>query len=249
MIRIAVGGSKGRMGQRVIALAAGDPRLEVVARYDIEEAVGSDAFDVLIDFATPAASAGFIDRCLKARAGLVVGTTGHDADQLSAIKRAATEIPVLRAANFSIGVNMLLDLLPEMARRLSPGFDVEIVETHHRRKVDAPSGTALAMLEALLGGPERARGAAVKHGRQGQVGAKPPDQIGIHAVRSGDVVGRHEIIFGGVGESITVTHEALSRDTFAHGALEAACWLCGRPAGLYSMQDVLSLAAARPATG
>ena len=130
-------------------------------------------------------------------------------------------------------------MLPQIARELGDDFDIEIVETHHTRKADAPSGTALTLLETLREATGRHSSDNVTHGRHGRVGAKPAKQIGVHAVRSGDVVGRHQIIFGGVGESITIAHEAHSRDTFAKGALEAAAWIHGKPPGLYSMKDVL----------
>ena len=170
----------------------------------------------------------------------LIGCTGHTEEQKAQITKAAGRIPFLMASNFSLGINLLLNMLPRIARELGDDFDIEIVETHHTRKIDAPSGTAFTLLDTLLSSSNLSRSEHVIHGREGQTGAKPDRQIGVHAVRSGDVVGRHEIIFGGVGESITITHEAHSRDTFAKGALEAAAWIHNKPPGLYTMKDVLS---------
>ncbi len=240
MIKLAIGGYRGRMGQRLEALVANDARFEVVARYDLESDAADPAFDVLIDFSAPEGTMKFLSLCQQRRAGLLIGCTGHTEEQKAQITQAAGNIPILMAYNFSLGINLLLNILPRIARELGDDFDAEIVETHHTRKVDAPSGTALTLLDALLEGTGRNRSEHVIHGREGQVGAKPDRQIGVHAVRSGDVVGRHEIIFGGVGESITITHEAHSRDTFAKGALEAAAWIHDKPPWLFTMKDVLS---------
>ncbi len=240
MIKLAIGGFRGRMGQRLIALLKDDKRFEITAQFDLESDTVDQPFDVLVDFSSPEGTVKFISWCKQERAGLLVGCTGHSAEQHKQITEAAADIPVLQASNFSLGINLLLDLLPRFARELGDDFDVEIVETHHTRKVDAPSGTALALLDALLGATGRHRQDHVIYGRRGQVGAKPADQIAVHAVRSGDVIGRHQIIFGGVGESITITHEAHSRDTFAKGALEAAAWIYGKPPALYTMKDVLA---------
>ena len=195
---------------------------------------------MLIDFSAPEGTMKFLSLCQQNKAGLLICCTGHTEEQKAQITKAAGRIPILMASNFSLGINLLLNMLPRIARELGDDFDIEIVETHHTRKIDAPSGTALTLLEALLEATDRNRSEHVIHGREGQTGAKPDRQIGVHAVRSGDVVGRHEIIFGGVGESITITHEAHSRDTFAKGALEAAAWIHNKPPGLYTMKDVLA---------
>ncbi len=238
--RLAIGGYRGRMGQRLEALVADDARFEIVSRHDLDTASTDDDFDVLIDFSTPEGTMTFLSLCKEKRTGLLIGCTGHTEEQKTRITKAAGDIPILMAYNFSLGINLLLNMLPRIARELGDDFDAEIVETHHTRKVDAPSGTALTLLDTLLEATDRNRSEHVIHGREGRVGAKPDRQIGVHAVRSGDVVGRHEIIFGGVGESITITHEAHSRDTFAKGALEAAAWIHNKPPGLYTMKDVLS---------
>ncbi len=240
MIKLAIGGYRGRMGQRIEALVMDDARFEIVSRYDLDTDTTDGTFDVLIDFSAPEGTMRFLSSCQQKSAGLLIGCTGHTEEQKARITKAAGDVPILLAYNFSLGINLLLNILPRIARELGDDFDVEIVETHHTRKVDAPSGTALTLLEALLAATNHSRSEHVIYGREGHVGAKPDRQIGIHAVRSGDVVGRHEIIFGGVGESITITHEARSRDTFAKGALEAAAWIHGKPPGLYTMKEVLA---------
>lgn len=244
MITVAIGGYRGRMGQRLEALLADDARFEIVSRYDLDTDSTDHTFDALIDFSTPEGTMKFLSLCQQKSAGLLIGCTGHTEEQKAQITQAADNIPILMAYNFSLGINLLLNMLPRIARELGNDFDVEIVETHHTRKIDAPSGTALTLLDtllaALLTATGRSRSEHVIYGREGQVGAKPDRQIGVHAVRSGDVVGRHEIIFGGVGESITITHEAHSRDTFAKGALEAAAWIHDKPPGLYTMKHVLA---------
>lgn len=258
-IQLAVAGAAGRMGQRIIALAAVDHRFVLAAALDAPSCkqLGQDAgelaaagrigvpitdslsgdFDVLIDFSSPAAIQRWLDVCLQKKRAIVIGATGHDAAQLAAINAAAGCIPVLRSANMSVGVNALLRAAEHLARALGSGYDVEIIETHHRFKADAPSGTALSLKDAVVRGrPDLTR---LTHGRTGQTGQRPANEIGIHAVRSGDVVGEHDIRFSTLGESITLRHVAHSRDTFAHGALAAAAWLANRPPGLYAMTDVL----------
>ena len=244
MITLGIGGYRGRMGQRLEALVANDARFEIVSRYDLDAASTEDSFDVLIDFSAPEGTMKFLSLCQQKSAALLIGCTGHTEEQKAQITTAAGDVPILMASNFSLGINLLLNILPRIARELGDDFDAEIVETHHTRKIDAPSGTALTLLDALLAArltaTDRSRSEHVIYGREGRVGAKPDRQIGVHAVRSGDVVGRHEIIFGGVGESITIAHEAHSRDTFAKGALESAAWIHNRPPGFYTMKDVLA---------
>jgi 4-hydroxy-tetrahydrodipicolinate reductase len=171
----------------------------------------------------------------------VIGTTGHTVEQLNAIRSAAASIPVLMAANFSIGVNTLFSLARRAAELLGESFDIEIVETHHRFKKDAPSGTAKRLAEILCETRGLNRDADVVHGREGMTGERPARQIGLHAIRAGDAVGDHTVIFAGPGEHLELTHRASSRETFAVGALRAARWIIGRPPGLYRMEDVLGL--------
>jgi 4-hydroxy-tetrahydrodipicolinate reductase len=239
-IKIAIGGSRGRMGQRLQALAAGDPRFQVTARFDVDEAVVDGPFDVVVEFSLPAGTQRFVDLALEHEAALVSGTTGLNEAQLQRLSGAAARIALLRADNFSVGINLLLQVLPDLARRLPAGYDIEIIETHHTQKVDAPSGTARALLEALCAATGRTLRDDVVFGREGRTGPKPPRQIGVHAVRSGQVVGRHEIVLAGPEETLTIQHDASSRDAFARGALEAAAWIRGREPGMYAMRDVLA---------
>jgi 4-hydroxy-tetrahydrodipicolinate reductase len=261
--KIAITGAAGRMGRRLIALAAADADLLIVAALEqpAATAIGTAAgllagvpglavpvtdsppaeFDVLLDFSLPEGTARWLQFCQEAQRPIVIGTTGQTEAQLQQIRDAARVIPVLKAPNMSVGVNVLLRLTRELARILDASYDIEISETHHRFKVDAPSGTALALCDAvrqgrqLIGVPVP----SVTYGRHGPIGERPSGQVGIHSLRMGDVVGEHAISFGTLGETITITHTAHSRDTFAVGALRAAKWLVGRAPGLYDMQHVL----------
>jgi len=258
-IRLAVNGAAGRMGRRIVALCAEDDRFALVAALDAPTSpmLGRDAgevagigrsgvpltdrpavpFDVLVDFSTAAALPGALTLCVEALRPLVVGTTGHDDAAREALRSAAGRIAVLHAANMSMGVNVLLGAVERLAAALGDDFDVEIIEAHHRLKADAPSGTALALRDAVLRGRGTAGGDVV-YGRHGLGPPRPRGQIGIHAVRGGDVVGEHEVRFVAMGETVSVRHTAHTRETFARGALAAAAWIVGRPPGLYSMQDV-----------
>ncbi len=263
MIQLAIAGAAGRMGSRIYALASTDPRFEVAAMLERtgHPAIGEDAgeragigqthlpiqdrteteFDVLIDFSSPAGTIHWLEYCLTCRRPMVIGTTGHTPDQLAEIDSAAHAIPVLKAANMSVGVNLLFKLAGQVAAALGDEYDVEIVEAHHRFKVDAPSGTAIALRDAIIQATGRDPDADVVYGRRGQTGQRPRRQIGIHALRLGDTVGDHEIHFAALGETITLKHSAHTRDTFAQGALRAAAWLAGKPPGRYHMHDVLGL--------
>jgi len=172
---------------------------------------------------------------------MVIGTTGLAAAELDAIARAAERTPIVMSANMSLGVNVLFGLLERAARALGPAYDVEIVELHHRLKKDAPSGTAMAMARVVAQALGRDLEHEARYGRQGQVGARTPGEIGVLAVRGGDIVGEHTAYFCGLGERVELTHVATSRETFARGALRAAAWVQGRAPGLYDMQDVLGL--------
>src|SRR5438067_6092177 len=178
------------------------------------------------------------DAAMKSSIALVIGTTGHSAKEKQAIETAARKIPVVFASKFSVGVNALFAMTERAAKVLGDDFDLEIVETHHRMKKDAPSGTAKTLAEIL----QRARNAKkLRHGREGMIGERERSEIGIHSVRGGDVVGDHTVIFAGQGERVELTHRASSRETFARGALRAARWVIGKPAGLYDMRDVLGM--------
>ena len=260
MIRLAVAGASGQTGSRVVELTARHPDFQLVAALTAESdprlgqpAVANGpallladdtdaAFDVLIDFSTPAGTVQWCGRCFKTGAAFVSGTTGLSDEQQLVLQLAADKVPVLRAANFSMGVNLLLRLVGPIARELGDDYDVEIVEAHHRRKVDAPSGTALSLGQAIADATGRSLESAATHGRSGPVGPRPRGQIGFHALRLGDEVGRHEIHFGAPGETIVLKHTAHSRDTFARGALVAARWITTQKPGLYSMQDIITSA-------
>lgn len=254
MIRLAVAGASGRTGSRVIELACRDDRFDIAAALtgpgcpDIGSVVpvgGCDVritdrldavCDVLIDFTLPAGTMAWLEVCRERCMGMVIGATGHSDEQLATIREAAKQIPIVRASNFSVGIQALMGLVGKLAVELGDAYDVEIVETHHRNKIDAPSGTALSLADEIAGATGRTRDDVV-FGRQGKTGKRPVRQIGVHAVRMGDVVGEHEIHFSGPGETITLRHRAHSRDAFASGALRAACWLYGKPPGLYTPAD------------
>jgi 4-hydroxy-tetrahydrodipicolinate reductase len=249
------------MGCRIVSLALDDSRFVLAAALEapghpdtgrdvgslvgrkplgiaVGDTLGRDA-DVLIDFSSPAATRGWAVACAARRLPMVIGTTGLDAAARKAVDAAAAKAAVVMAPNMSVGVNSLLRALPELVRLLGPGYDIEIVEAHHRNKKDAPSGTALALAGAVASaaGLDLSRDAV--YGRQGITGARPDRQIGLHAVRGGDIIGDHRILFAGPGESIEVTHRAHSRDTFVTGALRAARFAARAKPGLYSMVDVL----------
>jgi 4-hydroxy-tetrahydrodipicolinate reductase len=242
-LRVLIVGAAGRMGQAIAHAAEGAADVKIAGRVDvgdrIEDAIGG--CDLVIDFSHPDATERNCEVCVANRKPLVIGTTGHSSAQRDAITAAAAAIPVLLASNFSIGVNTLFWLARKANELLGDGFDVEIAETHHRLKKDAPSGTAKRLAEILT----EARGLNydkdVAHGRAGLVGERPARQVGMHAVRGGDVVGDHTVIFASAGERLELTHKASSRETFAVGALRAARWIVDQPPRLYSMEDVLGL--------
>jgi 4-hydroxy-tetrahydrodipicolinate reductase len=234
-MKVAVAGSGGRMGRTLIEAVKADDSLELGAAFDIgDDPAVAAACDVLIDFTRPE---GTLVHLKHARA-MVIGTTGFSAAQRKTIEDAAGRIPIAMAANFAVGVNAVYKLAETAARILGDGYDVEILEAHHRHKVDAPSGTALKIGEVV---------AAVLntkdfvHGRRGETGERPGKQIGFHAIRGGDIVGEHTVLFAGAGERVEITVRSQSRMTYATGAVRAAKWLRGRPPGLYDMSDVLGL--------
>jgi 4-hydroxy-tetrahydrodipicolinate reductase len=224
-LRVLLVGAAGRMGKTIVDLARNDPNVEIVAQCDIGDAIESamKKSDVVIDFSHREAIDEICRAALQDQRPLVIGTTGHSAEQLAAIDRAARSLPVVFASNFSAGVNTLFALARHTAETLGTEFNVEIIETHHQTKKDAPSGTAKTLAIIL----RKARNAN--------------DEISIQSIRQGDVVGEHTVVFSGPGECLEMTHRAASREIFARGALRAAHWIIGKPAGLYSMQDVLGL--------
>ncbi len=242
-LRLLINGSKGRMGQALISCAAEDPSLKVTAQID----TGDDfpgalpACDAVIDFTHASLTAGVAQACADAGKVLVIGTTGHDAPARAKIRDLSKIIPIVFAPNFSVGVNTLFWLTRKATEILGPDFDLEVVEMHHRLKKDSPSGTARRLAEILAEVRSLQYDKDVRHGREGMVGERTPVEIGMHAVRGGDVVGDHTVIYANVGERVELTHKASSRDTFAKGALRAAKWASSQGPGLYDMQDVLGL--------
>ncbi len=196
--------------------------------------------DVAIDFTRPIVSLATLDACVASGCAAVIGTTGFDAEQKALIAEAAKKIPIVMAANFSVGVNVCLKLLRDAAAALGDDYDVEIVEAHHRHKVDAPSGTALAMGEAVAGALGRDLQACAVYGREGHTGERDTQTIGFETIRGGDIVGEHTVMFIATGERVEISHRASSRMNFASGAVRAAQWVAGKAPGLYDMQDVLA---------
>ncbi|MDH4275488.1 MAG: 4-hydroxy-tetrahydrodipicolinate reductase [Gammaproteobacteria bacterium] len=235
-------GALGRSGSSLVGVDAGE--LAGVGRIGVAitdhlDAVGD--FDVLIDFTRPAPSVAHVEWCRAHGKRIVVGTTGFSEAEKRHMQTASQTIAMVMAPNMSVGVNVSFKLLEIAAKTLGEGFDVEIIEAHHRHKVDAPSGTALRMGEVVAEALGRDLKKVAVYGREGITGARDPQTIGFATVRGGDVVGDHTVLFAGVGERIEITHKASSRATFAQGAMRAACWLSQQPAGLYDMQDVLGL--------
>lgn len=242
-MRVALIGAAGRMGQAISRAAEAQDNIEIASRIDIGDVVRNSLgdCDVAIDFSHAEATERNCAAAVANNKPLVIGTTGQSREQRTAIDNAAKQIPIVMAANFSVGVNALFWLTRKAAELLGSSFDVEIVEMHHRLKKDAPSGTARRLAEIVCEARSFDADTNIAHGRHGMVGERPRNEVGVHALRGGDVVGDHSVIFAGAGERLELTHKAASRETFAFGALNAARWIIGKPAGLYSMQDVLGL--------
>ena len=268
-VRIAVLGAAGRMGRAVIQAIAGQDGLRLGAAFERAGAaeIGQDAaqlaglplsgvricgalaearadYDVLVDFTRPEGTLLAVEECVAQGKAMVIGTTGFSPDQLAQIDAAARQIPIVKAGNFSIGVNLCLQLVEQAARALGGDFEIEVVEAHHRHKVDAPSGTALMLGEAAATGAGRALAECAVYERYGHTGARDRQTIGFSTIRGGDVVGDHTVMFLGEGERVEITHKASSRQNFAGGAVRAARWVAGRKPGLYAMRDVLGATAA-----
>ncbi|MBP6602352.1 MAG: 4-hydroxy-tetrahydrodipicolinate reductase [Verrucomicrobiales bacterium] len=245
MLNILITGFRGRMGQAVATAVSECEETRVAAGIDLgdslEEAL--KRCDLVIDFTLPSFTNELIEGCVESGIPLVMGTTGHDDKQLDLILTASKSIPIVHAPNYSVGVNTLFWLTRRTTEILGNGFDLEVVEMHHRNKLDSPSGTARRLAEILT----EARGLSYdkdcRHGRFGDVGARTDTEVGVHALRGGDVVGDHTVIYAGNGERIELTHKASSRLTFANGAVRAARWIEseGHKSGLFDMQDVLGL--------
>jgi len=243
MTRIIITGSKGRMGRMLVACAAHQPELQIVGQVDQGDELGSviGQGDVVIDFSSHSATPAIAALCAAHKKAIVVGTTGHSDEGRAQIANCQSQIPIVLSSNFSTGVNTLFWLTRKAAEILGPGFDLEIVEMHHRLKRDAPSGTAKTLAEILASVRRQQFDKVARHGRVGIVGERTAEEIGVHSVRGGDVVGDHTVIFAGVGERVELTHKASTRETFANGALRAAQWVVRQKPGLYDMQDVLGL--------
>ncbi len=266
MLNIIVCGAAGKMGSRIVALSREYGNIKVVGAVEHEEhrGIGLDSgeligigklgillshdlnaikekTDVIIEFSNPEASIKHLKTASQKGIAMVIGTTGFSGAQIEEIKTHASKIPCVFAPNMSVGVNLLLKVLKDIAAVLGDDYDVEVIEAHHRLKKDAPSGTALRMAQVLAGALGRDLDKTAVYARKGLIGERTKKEIGIQTVRAGDIVGEHTVLFGGLGERIEVTHKASSRDTFARGAMKAALWVSSRPAGLYDMQDVLGL--------
>lgn len=242
MTRLHVHGGNGRLGQTIVRLAMGSSDYEVSKsgrKENLSEMPA--AWDVAIDVSQPQGTVAIANQCATHGIPLVIGTTGHSANQLDQLCSSSTRIALLLAPNFSVGVNLLFWLAERSSQILGPEYDAEIVELHHGLKKDAPSGTAKRLGEIIAKTRSLEYKDAARHGREGLVGERQRNEIGIHAIRGGDIVGEHTVYFAATGERIELTHRASSRDTFAKGALRAARWLIGKPAGWYDMRDALGL--------
>ncbi len=266
MTRIAITGAAGRMGRSLIEACHNTEGLTVSAALEHPQSslLGSDAgeqagvgklgvtvvadlaavaseFDVLIDFTRPESTLANLEVCRKAGCRMVIGTTGFSDKQKSQITSAAQDISIVFAPNMSVGVNLCLKLLDTAARVLGDDVDIEVIEAHHRQKVDAPSGTALRMGEVVAAALGRDLASCAVYGREGHTGERDRKTIGFETIRAGDIVGDHTVMFAGSGEIVEITHKASSRMTFANGAIRAASWLMDKKTGLFDMQDVLGL--------
>jgi 4-hydroxy-tetrahydrodipicolinate reductase len=240
-VTILINGAKGRMGHAVAA-AAKDMNLPIGAAIDAGDdlAAALRQCDVIVDFSSHTATRAVLEAAVAQRKPVVLGTTGHAAAEKQALLALAARIPCVWAGNFSVGVNLLFALTRRAASVLGPDYDAEVVEMHHRFKKDAPSGTAARLLEIIL--EERKLNVdALRHGRHGITGERQPTEVGIHALRGGDVVGDHTVMFAGLGERLELTHKASDRAIFARGAVRAAQWIVGKNPGVYDVQDVLGL--------
>ena len=261
-MKIAITGAAGRMGRRIAALAIEAETFDIVAATevaghaamgrDVGELAGVGTFgavvttdleetpDVLIDFSLPEGTMKVLPICRERKVAMIIGTTGLTASQNAEIADAAGEIAIVQAANFSVGINVLLNVVATVARALGSDYDIEVSETHHRFKKDAPSGTAIALAKSICAATGKEYGDAAVLGRGGQC-PRVPGEIGMHALRVGDTVGEHTVHFGCLGETVHVGHSAHTRDTFVRGALRAAEWVAGKAPGYYDMRDVLGM--------
>ncbi len=263
--RIGIVGAGGRLGRMLIEACLKDEQLSLGAVFDTpgspvigktagelvgmasdvvvtdDLAAGLKNIDCLIDFTRPQGTLHHLELCRQAGVGIIIGTTGFEAEGKEAIAAAAKDIPIVFAPNMAVGVNLVFKLLDTAARILNQGYDIEVVEAHHRMKIDAPSGTALRMGEVLANALERDLKECAVYGREGVTGERDPSTIGFATIRGGDIVGDHTVMFCGLGERVEITHKASSRQPYALGSLRAARFIAGRASGLFDMQDVLGL--------
>lgn len=242
-LRLLINGARGRMGRTIIDCATADPAFEVAGEVDAGDNIAAviGNCDAVIDFSHHNVTGAVADLCVEHRKVLVIGTTGHSDEEVAAIRESAKSVQVVFAPNFSVGVNTLFWLTRKAAEILGPEFDFEVIEMHHRLKKDAPSGTAKRLAEILADTRNLSYNDDTRHGRTGIVGERTNREIGMHAIRGGDVVGDHTVVYANVGERVELTHKASSRETFAKGAIRAAAWAHNQQPGLYDMQDVLGL--------
>src|SRR5580765_2313570 len=243
MTKVIITGSKGRMGAALIACAPMHPNLQISAKVDQGDDLRSviENCDVVVDFSSHSATLGIAALCALHKKAIVIGTTGLSEEARSQISSLKSQIPIVLSSNYSTGVNALFWLTRKAAEILGPSYDLEVVEMHHRMKRDAPSGTAKTLAEVLAEVRKQQLEEVIRHGRSGIIGERTSQEIGMHALRGGDVVGDHTVIFAAAGERVELTHKASSRETFANGALRAADWVVKQKPGLYDMQDVLGL--------
>ena len=266
MIRVAINGAGGRMGKTLIQACVDHTDTQLGAAFEVSSSntIGQDAgicagiesqgvlinselekhiedFDVLIDFTIPVCTMQSLELCVQHGKSMVIGTTGFDDAQKQKLQQAGKNISIVFAPNMSVGVNLCLKLLQTAAKTLGDDYDIEIIEAHHKHKVDAPSGTALRMGEVVAESLGRNLEDCAVYGREGHTGEREKQTIGFETIRAGDIVGDHTVMFAGIGERIEITHKASSRMTFATGAMRAASWLSSKSNGLYDMQDVLGL--------
>ncbi|WP_428772957.1 4-hydroxy-tetrahydrodipicolinate reductase [Vibrio sp.] len=266
MVRIAVAGAAGRMGRNLVKAAMVNPNAKFSAGserpesslvgVDVGELCGEgklditlvddlasvvDQFDVIIDFTAPASTLANLELCRQHGKKIVIGTTGFSEQERTQIEEAAKQVPVVMAPNYSVGVNLVFKLLEKAAKVMGDYCDIEVIEAHHRHKVDAPSGTAIGMGEAIAGAMGNKLSDVAVYAREGITGERSRDEIGFATIRAGDIVGEHTAMFADIGERVEISHKATDRMTFANGAVKAAVWLNGREAGFYSMVDVLGL--------
>jgi len=261
--KLVINGAAGRMGQRILALAVESDNFEIIAALEHDKCpvLGKDAgeiagigniglaltttkpenADVMIDFTLAPAADATIDYCVKNKVALAMGTTGLSDEQLEKIACASQTIPLIQATNMGVGMNVLFEMVGQFAEKLGEEYDIEIVEQHHRFKKDSPSGSAMTLAEKVSQRANKDFPNCLKHGREGKDALREKREIGMHAVRAGDIVGIHEVIYSTLGETVTIKHDAHTRDNFVRGALRAAIWLFGKEAGRYQMKDVLGI--------